>query len=92
MKTPKTSKPRKTAPVDGTQILGDFGYPWPLVAAWSTHDNQWVTAFLNAQKMRDETTDLWFESDHQEMSQLRRWTTLPLLHDPRSATGLSGKL
>ena len=68
-----------SAPKDGTQLLGDFGYPWPLVASWNTHDNQWVTACMNAQGMRDGTTDIWFESEREEMSQMRRWTPLPLL-------------
>lgn len=98
-KTPKTAKPPRRlaaaplfgiwlassyAPKDGTQLLGDFGYPWPLVASWNTHDNQWVTACMNAQGMRDGTTDIWFEGEREEMSQMRRWTPLPLL--PNRAT------
>jgi len=47
----------ETAPKDGTVILGDFGYPWPLVAVWNSYDEKWVTVSLQAQEMPSEMID-----------------------------------
>ena len=72
-----TWKSPDVAPKDGTQILGDFGYPWPQVAAWNTHDGKWATVCMMSQGMKNGTTDIWFETELEAMIQLKRWMPLP---------------
>lgn len=77
MKKPTKWNDPKTAPKDGTMILGDFGFPWPLVAAWNEHDEKWVTASLQAQTMDGGKTDLWFENEQESCASLRGWLPFP---------------
>jgi hypothetical protein len=88
---PKTKSPRpvggsasfgnwslpETAPKDGKQIFGDFGYPWPQVAAWNTYDEKWATVSMMAQGMKNGTTDIWFETELEDAKQLKRWMPFP---------------
>jgi len=75
--------PPEKAPKDGTQILGDFGYPWPQLAAWNTHDEKWATVSMMAQGMKKGTTDIWFETELEDSKQLKRWMPLPNVRDER---------
>jgi hypothetical protein len=68
----------ETAPQDGSQILGDFGYPWPQVAAWNTHDEKWATVIMIAHDYCGKI-DIWFETELEAEKQLKRWMPLPSL-------------
>jgi hypothetical protein len=72
-------KTPETAPKDGTVILGDFGYPWPLVAVWNDIDKKWVTVSLQAQEMPSDMIDYWFENEQATMDELKYWMPLPKL-------------
>ena len=72
-------QPANTAPGDGTIILADFGWPWPVCAAWNTHDFKWNCCVLNAQGMANGTTDIWFENEQEDAKQLKKWMPLPKL-------------
>lgn len=76
----------ETAPRDGTQILGDFGYPWTQLAAWNTNDEKWSTASMMAQDMYGGSIDIWFETEYEAVNQLKRWMRLPSL--PNAAVEL----
>jgi hypothetical protein len=68
----------ETAPQDGSQILGDFGYPWPQVAAWNTHDEKWATVNMMAHEYCGKI-DIWFETELEAEKQLKHWMPLPSL-------------
>lgn len=69
----------KTAPKDGSIIIGDFGYPWPLLAIWNGYDEKWSTVSLNAQVMEGDKIDYWFENEPATMDELKCWMPLPKL-------------
>lgn len=67
----------ETAPKDGTVILADFGWPWPVPAAYSTHDENWVTALLQMCPMEGGGTDTYFENEYEQGAKLKRWMPMP---------------
>jgi len=71
--------PPETAPRNGTLILGDFGWPWPLLAVWDEYDAQWVVASLQSCPMENGKKNSYIETDTEKGSALKRWTSLPLL-------------
>jgi hypothetical protein len=69
-----------SAPKDGaTQILGDFGYPWPQLAVYNLYNDQWCVVEMACSPMQDGPMDTWFETDTQNHDQLRRWMPMPKL-------------
>jgi hypothetical protein len=94
-KTPPTKKlsssalfgtwsPPDTAPRNGTLILGDFGWPWPLPAVWDTYDEQWCVVTVQASPMKDGADNYWLETDTENKSQLKRWMPMPHLPNETS--------
>lgn len=75
MTTPWNSP--QIAPRDGTQILADFNYPWPVIAAWNDHDERWATATMQACEMIEGKTDIWFETERENHKDLKGWLELP---------------
>lgn len=71
--------PQETAPLDGTPILGDFGWPWVNFALWDEYDEQWCIATLQASPMADGPTNSWIETDTEKRGSLKRWMPLPSL-------------
>ncbi len=71
--------PPETAPLDGTPILGDFGWPWANFALWDEYDEQWCIATLQASPMVDGPTNSWIETDTEKRGSLKRWMPLPSL-------------
>lgn len=71
--------PPETAPLDGTPILGDFGWPWVCFAVWDTYDEQWRVATVQASPMSDGPHNYWLECDTEMRGSLKRWTHLPAL-------------
>lgn len=69
----------ETAPRDGTQIIGDFGWPWPCVAAWDEYDEYWVVCLLQKSPMQDGPLNTYFEVETEGRDQLRRWMPMPKL-------------
>ena len=67
----------KTAPKDGTLILADVGFPWPVAAVWNSHDDKWVYATLQACEMANNTLDVYFENEQE--SEIRGWLPMPKL-------------
>ena len=72
-------RPAKTAPRDGTPILGDFGFPWPLYAVFDNYDARWCCATLQACPMEDKRTNYYFENETEPPHRLKRWMPLPKL-------------
>lgn len=64
----------ETAPRDGTQILGDFGWPWLQVAAWSEGVQKWAVAEFGLCPF---TQDARFETEYEDHSMLKAWVPLP---------------
>lgn len=64
------------APKDGTQILGDFGYPWLCLAAWSGAEQEWVIASLQG-NVTSEGDDCYYENLYECDKNLRKWRTMP---------------
>jgi len=85
--TPKTDAmeemlswlPPESAPLDGTLILGDFGWPWAIPAVWDTYDEHWVVATVQASPMADGPMNYWLETDTENKTQLKRWMPIPSL-------------
>lgn len=71
--------PPESAPLNGTLILGDFGWPWPIPAVWDTYDEQWSVATVQASPMQDGADNYWLETDTENKSQLKRWMPMPSL-------------
>lgn len=69
--------PPETAPRDGTMILGDFGWPWLVLAAWNAHDEQWVLALMQACPMTSGKIDVWFENERETADSLLAWVAIP---------------
>ncbi len=86
-----TWSPPDTAPRNGTLILGDFGWPWPLLAVWDEYDEQWVTATLQACPMENGKKNSYLETDTEKSSALKRWTPLPLLPTVSSSAATPGE-
>lgn len=68
-----------TAPKDGTPILGDFGWPWPVFAVWDQYDEQWVVATVQRNPMEDGPDNSWIETDTEGAKDLKKWQPLPKL-------------
>jgi hypothetical protein len=83
--------PPQTAPKDGSPIIGDFGYPWPLFASWNQYDEQWITAVLQACPMVNDTNDSYFENEPQADKELLRWVPMPKLPPRKKHTGLTNR-
>lgn len=77
--------PPESAPMDGTPILGDFGWPWPNYAVWDPMDEEWCIANVQASHMGEEPVNYWIEADTEGRKDLRRWRAMPAL--PNSVTG-----
>ena len=71
--------PPETAPLNGSLILGDFGWPWPLLSVWDEYDEHWVTATLQACPMENGKINSYLETNTEKHAALKRWTSLPPL-------------
>ena len=71
--------PPESAPLDGTMILGDFGWPWAIPTVWDTYDEQWSVATVQASLMADGPMNYWLETDTENKTQLKRWMPIPSL-------------
>jgi hypothetical protein len=67
------------APRDGTQILGDFGWPWPSLAAWDEYGESWCTMMLQCCPMENGKYNYYFEMETEDDKSLKRWIPLPKL-------------
>ena len=72
-------RPAKTAPRDGTPILADMGYPWPLFAVFDPHDEHWVYATVQACPMEGGKHNFYLEMETDKPGELKRWMPLPKL-------------
>ena len=66
-------EPASTAP-KGPLILADFGWPWPIMAAWSEMSGKWA-----AVSVQFTDTDTWFETETELPKDLLRWMPWPKL-------------
>jgi hypothetical protein len=69
----------ETAPRDGTQIIGDFGWPWPLPTVWDEYDEKWAVCYLQRCPMANGRSNTYFEMDTEPDKNLRRWMPMPVL-------------
>lgn len=69
----------ETAPKDGTAILADFGWPWPVYAVWDEYDEQWIAATVQRCEMRDGPDNTWLEMETERPQDLKKWMPLPKL-------------
>lgn len=83
----QTWLPPESAPLNGTLILGDFGWPWPIPAVWDTYDEQWCVATVQASPMQGGPHNYWLETDTEKKAALKRWMPLPQL--PKEQHGVS---
>lgn len=74
--------PPETAPRDGSVILADTGYPWPVLAVWSDFAESWVTTELQASVCNDLNDPAWVTEGE---LRLRGWMVLP---STRAAEGV----
>jgi hypothetical protein len=72
-----TLQPPHTAPKDGTIILGEFGWPWMLTAAWNNHDEKWAVCIIQACSMENGKVDTYWETDQEEHGALKGWLPMP---------------
>jgi len=78
-KVSSTWKAPGSAPRDGTPILGDFGWPWPVYAVWDEYDEQWVVVTVQRSPMADGPDNTYLETDTEKHPSLKRWHPLPKL-------------
>lgn len=87
---PKTNQAAKeawnkpaSAPLDGTMIIGDFGYPWPIPAIFDPHYERWSYVTVQACPMTDGTYNHYLETDTESKDSLLRWLPMPVLPKTR---------
>lgn len=73
---PTNLHPPETAPKNGTVILGDFGYPWLVPAAWNSYDERWAITIVQSSPL-DGKDDTWFETEWETESALAGWMPMP---------------
>jgi hypothetical protein len=71
--------PPETAPLNGTLILGDFGWPWANFAVWDEYDEHWCISNLQACPMANGRINSYIETDTEKLASLKRWMPLPKL-------------
>lgn len=70
-------QPPETAPRDMTVFLANFGYPWPLAAAWNPVQQEFVVADPQIGMVDGRYEDFHFQSDWEPTSELRGWMPMP---------------
>ena len=78
MKLPLWQSP-ETAPLDGTLILADFGWPWPTPAVFDPYDEQWCVTTVHACPMEGGRKNFYFEMDTENKASLKQWLPMPEL-------------
>lgn len=74
-------KTPETAPRDGSTFLAAVGYPWPVLACWNEHNDEFVLANLQV-NLVDGEQDPYFENEYERIGALKRWMPIPELdHD-----------
>lgn len=64
--------PPESAPLDGTPILGDFGWPCAIYAIWDEYDEEWCIATIHSMPIKENSLTL------------KRWMPLPSLQTEKS--------
>ena len=77
MKRRSPWQPPATAPRDMTVFLGDFGLPWPRLAAWNPVQEKFVVADPQIDQYEGLWRDSYFENDYLPAEELRGWMPLP---------------
>jgi len=70
-------KNANTAPKDGSQFLGDFGYEEWFITCWDKSNSTWVYAEPVEQETHTVFSCIEFISDIGLDKSLMRWTELP---------------
>lgn len=70
-------QPIETAPKDGTLFLGNFGYPWAILAAWNEPSEEYCVAELQIGLYHGKWNDTYFETDHLPEKDLLGWLPMP---------------
>lgn len=68
--------PPETAPKNETCIIGNFGWPWPVMASWCLVQEEWAVAQL-APCSEDEGRG--WETEWESNKNLKGWMPLPSL-------------
>lgn len=67
----------ETAPKDGSAILLNVGYPWPVVGAWNAYHEEWVSASQQIGMVNGQWIDTYFENEYEKTP--KSWMPLPQL-------------
>lgn len=69
--------PPETAPKDGSSFLGDFGWPWLLMAIWNESDEHFCVCYPQACELANGTIDNYFEVEWESEKDLKGWLPIP---------------
>jgi hypothetical protein len=78
--------PPETAPLDGTPILADFGWPWLSYAVFSASDGKWCHATLQCSHGQDVVREFYFENEYEDKASLKCWCEIDSMPSKPSTT------
>jgi hypothetical protein len=67
-------KAPETAPKDGTCIIANFGWPWPVVALWCRVTEEWAIAQLSP---CSEDEGVGWETEWEKSASMIGWLPFP---------------
>ena len=79
VKKTQTWRQPDSAPLDGTMILGDFGWSFAIPAVWDPYGEQWVVVTVQGSPMKNGPDNYWLETDTEKQVDLKRWLPIPKL-------------
>jgi hypothetical protein len=69
----------ESAPRNGSIIIADFGWAWPIPAMWDPYMQCWRVVSVAVLQTPENPDSYWFEVDSEDNSQLERWMPMPAL-------------
>lgn len=80
-------KSSNTPPPKSGPFLADVGYPWPVLAIWNDHQQEFVVTTLQVNMINGIYNDTYWENDYEKESEIIAWQFLPQISSPKYSFG-----